>query len=94
MRGAEQLKKTLIQMTRFGAVGLLNTMAGLSVIYACMFVFGVGVEIANMLGYGVGLCLSFQLNKRWTVSSAGPIGQAAPRFGAVIAIAWLVNWPW
>ena len=91
MRGAEQLKKTLIQMTRFGAVGLLNTMAGLSVIYACMFVFGVGVEIANMLGYGVGLCLSFQLNKRWTFSSAGPIGQAAPRFGAVIAIAWLVN---
>jgi putative flippase GtrA len=88
---ALQLSKTLIQMARFGAVGLLNTLVGLSIIYACMFVFGAGLELANMVGYGIGLCLSFQLNKRWTFSSARPMGEAAPRFGAVIAIAWLVN---
>jgi putative Ca2+/H+ antiporter (TMEM165/GDT1 family) len=78
------LIKSLIQMARFGAVGLLNTMAGLGVMYGCMFFFGAGVEIANMLGYGVGVCLSFQLNKRWTFSSARPIGQAAPRFGVFL----------
>ena len=44
------LIKSLIQMARFGAVGLLNTMAGLGVMYGCMFFFGAGVEIANMLG--------------------------------------------
>ena len=85
------LTAILLQMARFGSVGLINTGLGLAAIYGCMFVFHASVEIANLVGYAAALCLSFQLNKRWTFSSARPIGQAAPRFGAVIALAWLVN---
>ena len=85
------LTATLLQMARFGAVGLLNTGLGLAAIYSCMFLFHASAEIANFLGYAAALCLSFHLNKRWTFSSARPMGEAAPRFGAVIAIAWLVN---
>ena len=85
------LNTTLLQMARFGAVGLLNTGLGLAAIYTCMFLFHASAEIANFLGYAAALCLSFHLNKRWTFASARPMGEAAPRFGAVIAIAWMVN---
>lgn len=85
------LNITLIQMARFGAVGLLNTGLGLAAIYGCMYVLGLGPELANALGYGVGLALGFWLNKRWTFASPRRIGDAAPRYGAVVAIAWLVN---
>ena len=85
------LTTTLQQIARFGAVGLLNTGLGLAAIYGSMFLFHASAEMANMLGYAAALCLSFHLNKRWTFASARPMGEAAPRVGAVIAIAWLVN---
>ena len=85
------LNTTLIQMARFGAVGLLNTALGLAAIYGCMYLLGFGPELANMLGYAAALGLSFWLNRRWTFASPRRIGDAAPRYGAVVAIAWLVN---
>ena len=85
------LTRTMLQVVRFGAVGLLNTGLGLAAIYGCMFFFGLGPELANVLGYGVGLVLGFWLNRRWTFASPRRIGDAAPRYGAVVAIAWLVN---
>jgi putative flippase GtrA len=85
------LTRTMLQVVRFGAVGLLNTALGLAAIYGCMFFFGLGPELANVLGYGVGLVLGFWLNRRWTFASPRRIGDAAPRYGAVVAIAWLVN---
>ena len=57
---------------------------------ACSFL-APALKSPTCLDKGVGVCLSFQLNKRWTFSSARPVGEAAPRFGAVIAVSWLVN---
>ncbi len=85
------LSATLLQMARFGAVGLLNTALGLAAIYACMFFFGLGAELANGLGYAAGLSLGFWLNKRWTFASQRRIGDAAMRYALVLAGAWLIN---
>ncbi len=51
---------------RFILVGVINTLAGLSVIYAAMYFFDFGIKSANMIGYLVGLIISFTLNKKWT----------------------------
>ena len=85
------LRTTLHQLARFGAVGLANTALGLAAIYACMFFFRVGPEMANMLGYGVGLSLGFWLNKRWTFANPRKIGHTAPRYALVVTLSYLVN---
>jgi putative flippase GtrA len=85
------LNATLIQMARFGAVGLLNTTLGLAAIYACMYFLHIRAEIANLLGYAVGLSVGFGLNKRWTFASQHKVGAAAQRYGVVVCAAYLVN---
>ena len=86
-----QLNATLRQMLRFGAVGLLNTTIGLAAISACMFFFHINPEVANFLGYAVGLSVGFGLNKRWTFASQQKISAAAPRYCVVVSAAYLVN---
>jgi putative flippase GtrA len=82
---------TLAEMARYGLVGLANTVVGLSAIYAAMHVLHWHYAAANVLGYGLGLAVSFLLNRRFTFRSSRA---AAPRepllfllvFGASYAI--------
>lgn len=53
------------ELTRYLGVGLINAAVGLSVIYAALYA-GAPVLAANVMGYGVGLAVSFWLNRRWT----------------------------
>ncbi len=76
---------------RFLAVGLANTLVGLSIIYTSMYVFGVGDAWANASGYIVGIMLSFVLNKRWTFRHTGSIMPALVKFLSVTGIAYMAN---
>lgn len=76
---------------RYLVVGAGNTVSGLLVIYACKWLFGLGDIVANVIGYGVGLGLSFVLNKRWTFGSRGAAAPALLRFLGVTLIAYLAN---
>lgn len=80
-----------ISLVRYLAVGVANTLAGLLVIYTCKWVFGAGDISANMIGYGVGILLSFQMNKRWTFGHLGGYWQSLLRYFAVLVCAYLVN---
>ena len=84
-------QKTWPQFVRFLCVGVINTLVGLSVIYACKYFGGFGDVYANASGYAVGLSVSFTLNRRWTFSHRGAITPAAIRFLAVAAIAYAMN---
>jgi len=84
-------QKTLAQFLRFLCVGVVNTMVGLAVIYACKYFGGFGDLAANATGYAVGLCVSFTLNRRWTFAHRGAVGPAALRFLTVAAIAYGMN---
>lgn len=79
-----------LQAAKYGAVGLINTAVGVSVIFALM-AFGVGDFAANAGGFAVGLVVSYALNSRWTFRHRGAAGPAALRFAAVIAVAYAVN---
>jgi glycosyltransferase involved in cell wall biosynthesis/putative flippase GtrA len=76
---------------RFILVGVINTLVGLSVIYAAMYFFGFGVKSSNLIGYLVGIIVSFTLNKRWTFKNRDRIGASLIRYLVVIGIAYVAN---
>ena len=76
---------------RYLLIGVANTFTGLSVIYLAKWLFGLDDVIANMLGYGVGLMLSFTLNKHWTFRHIGPTVPAIKRFLLVVGVAYMAN---
>ena len=79
------------RLVRFVVVGLANTFIGLSVIFACKALLGMGDVLSNLLGYGVAVLLGFALNKRWTFENTGdPVG-AFVRYLAVLMLAYAAN---
>jgi len=76
---------------RFLLVGILNTITGLSIIYACKWFLEFGDVSANMCGYAVGLTVSFMLNSRWTFRYRGRVVPTVARFIGVFLIAYFSN---
>ena len=81
----------LRQSIRFVAVGIVNTATGLSIIYAVMFFFKANPVVANVIGYAVGLCVSFALNRVWTFNSRKPIAHVLPKYLFVAGVSYLLN---
>ena len=72
-------------------VGVLNTLAGLLVIYTLKYVFATPDVAANLVGYAVGLTTSYTLNRRWTFAFRGPHRDAIGRFIVVTLVAYCAN---
>ncbi|WPG38406.1 GtrA family protein [Variovorax sp. EBFNA2] len=79
------------QFVRFLVVGVANTLVGLSVIYSAKYFFHAGDVLANAIGYGVGICVSFTLNSRWTFAYKGLMVPAAVKFFLATAVAYAAN---
>ncbi|XVJ68843.1 MAG: GtrA family protein [Rhizobacter sp.] len=88
---ARSAPKAWPQLLRFLCVGVVNTLVGLSVIYAFKYFGGLGDLAANACGYAIGLCMSFTLNRRWTFDHRGAIAPAAIRFLVVAVMAYFMN---
>lgn len=76
---------------RFGAVGVVNTLAGLAVIFMSKWFFGFSDALANIIGYLCGLAISFTLNRTWTFRDSGALATSLARFLLVFLIAYLFN---
>jgi putative flippase GtrA len=76
---------------RYLVVGLVNTFAGLSVIFSCKALLGMGDIESNFVGYGGGIVVGFILNKCWTFEHSGGWGSALARYMLVLVIAYLAN---
>ncbi|KWT82687.1 MULTISPECIES: GtrA family protein [unclassified Variovorax] len=79
------------QLLRFAAVGVVNTALGYAVIFACMYVAGLGAVLSNVIGYAVGLIASYLLNRSFTFRSAAPPRREIIRFVAIFLLAYLAN---
>jgi putative flippase GtrA len=79
------------QTVRFSVVGLLNTIIGLAAIYSVLFFFSTGPIIANLIGYSIGLIISFVLNRNWTFDQAGTGHERLPVFLLVAGLSYLCN---
>lgn len=75
----------------FGAVGIVNTAVGFTVIVLLMAVAGLSPVAANVGGYAAGLAVSYLLNRRFTFADrrAAPLGMG--RYVLVFLIAYGIN---
>jgi putative flippase GtrA len=80
-----------VLISRFGLAGAVNTLAGFAVIAALDLGLGVESRIANAVGYGVGLLISFLLNRMFVFKSVERARATGPRFLAAAAFAFLIN---
>jgi putative flippase GtrA len=80
-----------LEAGRFVSVGIVNTFTGLAVIYAAKWFFQFEDVSANVLGYSIGLLLSFALNSRWTFAYRGPRLSPLFKFLLVALVAYAAN---
>lgn len=76
---------------RFALTGVLNTLVGLGTIFALKWFAGMGDTHANLIGYAVGLLVSYLVNSRWTFGYRQSLLPVLPRYLMVILLAYLVN---
>lgn len=75
---------------KYAIVGGINTLVCWVVIFVLMW-GGVIPEIANAIGYGVGIIVSYVLNKRYTFASKRSHREDFVRFCVAMGIAYGVN---
>jgi len=80
-----------LKFFRFVLVGALNALAALSIIYGAKYFFQSGDVSANAMGYGVGVCVSYFLNSRWTFGYRGAVLPAMLKFVGAAALAYAAN---
>jgi putative flippase GtrA len=76
---------------RFCAVGVINTLVGLSIIFGLMRFADADYRSANAVGYALGFMVSYALNRSWTFAHRGDIFRSAIKWTLVVAIAYGLN---
>lgn len=79
-----------MMFVKYLGVGVVNTLFGFGLIFALMF-FGLSPELANLVGYGFGVCLSYVLNKTFTFKSKAKNKAQFFKFVASMLIAYILN---
>lgn len=79
------------QLIKFLFVGALNTLFGYAVIFFCMYILGASAVASNVIGYLMGLVLSYVLNRKVTFRSTSKSRMEAVRFLFVFLIAYAMN---
>jgi len=79
------------QAGRYIVVGVLNTVIGLTCIFAGLFFLNLTDITANIFGYATGFLFSYFLHRIWTFRHTGVIKKTLPRFAFVVAGAYVCN---
>lgn len=80
-----------LSLVRFVLTGVLNTLVGLSIIFALKWFFNWTDTPANLLGYGVGVVVSYLVNSRWTFRYRESLLPVLPQYLGVLLLAYLAN---
>ncbi len=81
----------LARLFRFALAGLVNSAVGWAVIFGGLWA-GLSGLAANAAGFGVGLVLSFTLNRRFVFGVTGAVqGREVAKFLAAFAVAYGAN---
>jgi len=79
------------QALKFAAIGAINTLLSLAIIFTLRDLAGFSDVSANLCGYTAGLGCSFLLNRRWTFAHTAHWLPALLRFLAVFGLSYLLN---
>ena len=85
------MSRSLIQLVRFGALGVLTNVLGY-VLYLGITYVGVGPKVAMTVLYCVGVCINFIGSRNWVFRSNAKMLGASMRYVAVYAIGYVVNY--
>jgi putative flippase GtrA len=89
-RTALKWKNEINLNVRYGIAGLLNSLIGLSAIWA-LTIMGVVPIAANILGYALGLAFGFLNSRKFVFRSAGRFGHEARKYMVAFAVCYLLN---
>lgn len=78
-------------LSRFGLTGLVNTGIGFAVIAVLDLGLGIDPRLANAAGYGVGMTVSFALNRVFVFRHAGAVRKTGPKYLVAVAAAFFLN---
>jgi putative flippase GtrA len=81
----------MIQLAKYIVVGVANTLLGYAIIFACMYLLGLGPAISNVIGYALGLAISYLMHRHFTFNSTQRRDTEVLRFVVVFAVAYLLN---
>jgi putative flippase GtrA len=79
------------QFAKYLLVGVLNTGLGYAIIFLCMYGIGLSAVLSNVIGYGIGMSISYTLNRGYTFRGTRTDKATVLRFFVVSAIAYLAN---
>jgi putative flippase GtrA len=80
-----------LSLVRFVLTGVLNTLVGLGAIFALKWFLGLTDTVANLLGYALGLLVSYLVNSRWTFRYRQSLLPVLPQYLQVVLVAYLTN---
>jgi len=79
-----------MQILKYLLVGIINTIVGYGIIFFLMFV-GVSPEVSNIVGYAVGISVSYVLNKIYTFQSKAHPKKEFPKFVLSLLASYTLN---
>ena len=81
--------KSIIQLLKFGIVGVSNTLLTAITIWVLLRVLHFNDYSSNIIGYIVGLVNSFIWNRKWTFASDKKVKDTIFKFSITFAISYL-----
>ncbi|HRZ98415.1 MAG TPA: GtrA family protein [Paludibacter sp.] len=84
-----KINKSILQMLKYGIVGVSNTLLTAIVIWIMLKKLNTSDYFANITGYIVGLTNSFIWNRKWTFESKSKVRSTIVKFIAIFVISYL-----
>ncbi len=86
-----EVRKTGIQLLKYGVIGVMNTLITLVTFYLLNTWAGVAYGIANIVGYVLGVINSFLWNRNWVFKTRNNIGREALLFACGFIACWILQ---
>lgn len=84
-------KKTLVQLMKYGVIGVMNTLITAVTFYLLNTKLNVPYGPANIIGYVLGVINSFIWNRQWVFKNGTNIKREALLFGFGFVMCWLLQ---
>lgn len=85
------MPKLLVEILKYGLIGVVNTAITLVIIFSLIYWCGFSALSANAIGYAVGFCCSYILNRVWTFRSQAPVRSSVGRYVVAALFAYGMN---
>ncbi len=87
----DEAKKTIIQLMKYGVIGVINTLITAVSFYLLNTCLSVPYGIANAIGYVLGVINSFIWNRQWVFKTGTNVKREALLFGCGFLVCWILQ---